>query len=190
MSVIDLDRPPTVTPPPARRRLSRRMLVSLAILLVGAALGSTATWSYLGNREDRAWNSHVSVVVLPDTGPQANDAGFGGVVVNDKVVDASLSRQITLVNAGPLPVNVHDFTVVRPGLTAEGVAKQRWVQPGQSVRADADVRITCAEGLPIGQLTVRLDVETYDEQERTATAVLDAREWNDQARVACDGDLS
>lgn len=188
--MIDLDRPPAATPPPARRRVSRRLLTSLAILLTGAVLGGTATWIHLGNRDDHDWNEVISVLVLPDTGPQANDAGIGGVVVDGRVVDASLTRRVTLVNAGPLPVNVHNLNVVRPGLTVRGTEKQRWIGPGETVQTDADIRITCAAGLPIRQLSVRLDVQTYDEEERTFTTVLDATQWNDQARVACDGNLS
>ena len=188
--MIDLDRPPAVTPPPGRRRVSRRLLTSLAILLTGAVLGGAGTCTYLGNRDERDLQEVISVLVLPDTGPQSNDAGIGGVVVDGRVVDASLTRRVTLVNAGPLPVNVHNLTVVRPGLTVRGAEKQRWIGPGEMVQADADIRITCSGGLPIRRLSVRLDVQTYDEEERTVTTVLDATQWNDQARVACDGDLS
>ena len=189
MSVIDLDRPAAATPPPARRR-PHRLITAFAILLTGAVLGGAGTWTYDHNHEDRVQNSRISVLVLPDTGPQANDAGIGGVVLDGKVTDASLTRGVTLVNAGPLPVNVHNLSVVEPGLTVRGTEKQRWIQSGEAVHADAEITIMCPSGLPIGRLSVHLDVQTYDEQERTATAVLDATQWNDQARVACDGDLS
>ena len=187
MSVIDLDRPPAATPPPARR-VSRRLLTSIAILLTGAVLGSAATWTYAGHRDPHR-DSRVSVLVLPDTAAQV-DTGVGRVVMDGEVVDATLTRRVTLVNAGPRPVNVHNLNAVRPGLTVRGTDKQRWIEPGAAVQADADIRVTCSGGLPIRELSVRLDVQTDDEQERTATAVLDATQWNDQARVACDGDLS
>lgn len=188
MSVIDLDRPPAATPPPARHRVSHRLLTSVAVLLTGAVLGSAATWTYAGHRDPNR-DSRVSVLVLPDTAPQT-DAGVGRVVMDDEVVDATLTRRVTLVNAGPRPVNVHNLTAVRPGLTVRGTDKQRWIEPGAAVQADADLRITCSGGLPIRELSVRLDVQTDDEQERTATAVLDATHWNDLAREACDADLS
>jgi len=187
--VIDLDRPAVASSPP-RRRFSRRLLTSLAILLTGAVLGGAGTWTYAANREERTWNSHISVLVLPETGPQSDDAEVGSVVVDGRVVDASLTRRLTLVNAGPLPVNVHNLTAVRPGLTVRGTDKQRWIGPGEAVQADADVRVACSRGLPIPRLSLRLDVQTYDEVERTVTTELDATQWNDQARVACEGDLS
>jgi len=187
MSVIDLDRPPAATPPPARHRVSRRLLTSVAILLTGAVLGGAATWTYAGHRHPT--RDSVSVLVLPGTAPQV-DTGVGRVVMDGEVVDATLTRRVTLVNAGPRPVNVHNLNAVRPGLTVRGTDKQRWIEPGAAVQADADVRITCSGGLPIRELSVRLEVQTDDNQERTATAVLDATQWNDQARVACNGDLS
>ncbi|MGA5301135.1 hypothetical protein ACPCHT_14475 [Nucisporomicrobium flavum] len=190
MSVIDLDHPPVATPPPAPRRPTRRLLTALAILTTGAVLGSAATGTYLRQRTERSLDDEISVLVLPDTGPQSNDAGIGGVIVHGKVTDATLSRRVTLVNAGPLPVNVLSFSVVRPGLTVRAVEKHRWIRRGESVQADADVKIICSAGLPIGLLSVRLAIRTDDDRDRTATAVLDASQWNDQARVACTGNLS
>ncbi|MEV4706060.1 hypothetical protein [Actinoplanes sp. NPDC049316] len=190
MSVIDLDRPPAAPSPPSPRRPNRRLLTAAAILATGAVLGSAGTYTYLQSRTDRSLESTVSVLVLPDTGPQANDAGVGGVVVHGKVTDATLTRRVTLVNAGPRPVNVHNLSVVRPGLVVRGVEKQRWIRQGEAVPADADITIMCSRGLPIGLLSVRLSVQTNDERERTVTAVLDGSQWNDQARVACDGHLS
>ncbi|OJF11023.1 hypothetical protein [Couchioplanes caeruleus] len=178
MSLIDLDRPP------ARRRPGR-LLAAVAVLAVGAVLGGAAT-SY---REYRARSSEISVLVLADTGPQSNDAGVGAVVVRGKVVDASLTRRVTLVNAGPLPVNVHNLSAVRYGLVVQGVERKRWIKHGQSVQAEADIRVVCAGGLPFGRLPVTLAVQTYDEREHTAVAVLDATQWNEQARLACDRDL-
>ncbi|GGQ67669.1 hypothetical protein [Couchioplanes azureus] len=178
MSLIDLDRPP------ARRRPGR-LMAAVSVLAVGAVLGGAAT-SY---RDHRARSSEISVLVLPDTGPQSDDAGVGGVVLRGKVVDASLTRQVTLVNAGPLPINVHNLSAVRSGLVVQGVERQRWIKHGESVQAEADIRVVCARGLPIGRLPVTLAVQTYDEREHTTVVVLDATQWNEQVRVACQGDL-
>lgn len=160
-------------------------MAAVGVLVVGAVLGAAAT-SY---REQRARGSEVSVLILADTGPQANDAGVGGVVVRGRVVDASLTRRVTLINAGPLPVNVHNLSAVRSGLVVRGTERERWIKRGGSVQAEADIRVLCAGGLPFGRLPVTLAVRTYDDRERTAVAMLDATQWNEQARIACAGDL-
>ncbi|BCJ52500.1 hypothetical protein Asp14428_39750 [Actinoplanes sp. NBRC 14428] len=188
MSLIDLDRPATVRSKPPRRRAGT-VAAGVALLAVGALLGSAATSVWIRSKADRARESEVSVVVLADTGPEANDAGVGGVVTGGRVVNASLTRGITLVNAGPLPVNVHRMSFVRDGLSVRSDEKQRWIGPGRSVHADADIRVRCAGGLPIGRLSVELAVRTNDEQERTTVAVLDGTRWNDQVKAACDGAL-
>jgi hypothetical protein len=188
MEVIDLDQPPVERPRPARRR-PRTLIAVAGVLAVGAVLGGVGTHGWLEWRQQRTLAAEVSVLVLADTGPQANDAGVGGTVINDRVTEAALTRRVTLVNAGPLPIDVHDLSVDRPGLTIRGVDKQRWIKQGEAVQADADIRVRCGHGLPIGQLPVRLFVRTTDDRERTAVATLDAAQWNDQARIACDGDL-
>ncbi|MFI5935879.1 hypothetical protein [Actinoplanes sp. NPDC051494] len=188
MDVIDLDRPAAVRQPPARRR-PRTLVAAAAVLLLGILLGGAGTRCWDNWQQHRFLAGVISVLVLADTGPQSNEAGVGAIVVNDRVTEASLVRRVTLVNAGPLPVDVHDLSVDRPGLTLRGTEKQRRIGHGESVRADADIRIVCAHGLPLKKLLVRLEVRTSDEQEHVAVAVLDATQWNDQARIACDGDL-
>ncbi|MEV8509974.1 hypothetical protein AB0368_34820 [Actinoplanes sp. NPDC051475] len=184
MSVIDLDRAPAVPSKPARRHVAT-VLAAVVIFVAGGA--GTSVWGQW--QTNKARSSEVSVLVLANTGPQANDAGVGGVVAGGKVVDASLTRRVTLVNAGPLPVDVHGLRFARAGLTVRAADGRRWIRHGQAVQADADIRVICARGLPIGRLPMELAVRTSDDRERTATAVLDAREWNEQARVACAGDL-
>ena len=184
MSVIDLDRPATVRPTPARRRAAN-VVAAVAVFVAGGA--GTSVWDSW--QAGRARSSEVSVLVLADTGPRANDAGVGGVVAGGKVVDASLTRRVTLVNAGPLPIDVREVRFSRGGLTVRTAEKQRLIRQGQAVQAVADIRVVCARGLPIGRLPVELAVRTNDDRERTAVVVLDARDWNEQARVACAGDL-
>lgn len=96
---------------------------------------------------------------------------------------------MTLVNAGPLPVNIRDLSASRPGVSVRGVDKQRWVEPGATVQADADVQVDCAHGLPLGRLPVTLSVQTYDDENREARLRegFDGTPWSEQAEVACAG---
>ncbi|GAA2487941.1 hypothetical protein [Winogradskya humida] len=188
MGDIDLDRTAELRPPPATHR-PRTLLAAATVLTLGTLLGAAATHTWDEWQHERTRNAEISVLVLADTGPQTYEAGVGAIVVNNRVTDAALTRRVTLVNAGPLPVDVHNLRVDRPGLTIRGVEKQRWIKHGETLQADADIRIVCAAGLPLRKLTVHLAVRTDDNQQHTTTATLDATQWNDQARLACNGNL-
>ncbi|WP_306214796.1 hypothetical protein [Actinoplanes sp. RD1] len=184
MGVIDLDLPPAARPLPARRR-PRVVLAAAGILAAGMALGGAGAWAWSAHHQ----RAEVAVVLLADAGPQANDGGVGGTVLHGRVTDASLTRRVVLVNAGPLPIDLRALETDRPGLTLHGTDQQRWIEPGQSTPIDADIRILCRSGLPITKLPVRLTVRTADNRERTAVTTLDAGQWNEPARIACAGDL-
>lgn len=186
MGVIDLDQPPAARPVPARRRPGVLLAVGGALAL-GAVLGAAGTYGWTAHRQEAARAGEASVVVLAGTLP--DDGGVGGTVLDGRVTDASLTRKVTLVNAGPLPIEVHGLRADRPGLTLRGTGRERRIPAGGSVEADADLRIVCRGGLPIAQLPLRISVRTVDAREHTVTATLDAARWNGQARLACTGEL-
>jgi hypothetical protein len=181
MRVIDLDSPAVV--PPARDRKSHALVASA--LVVGAVLGACATYGWVAGRQ--AKERQVSAFVFAEASPFVDDLPAGSVVVDGRVATITLTRRVTLVNAGPVPINVRDFSASRPGVSIQGVDKQRWIEPGAMVQADADVFVDCAHGLPLGRLAVTLRVETSDEEDREARprGGIDGTPWNEQAEVAC-----
>ena len=185
MNVIDLDRPAVV--PPARRRRSHLLVASA--LVVGAVLGASATYGGFARGQAAARERQVSVFVFAEATPFIDGATAGSVVLDGRVATVTLTRRVTLVNAGPLPVNIRDLSASRPGVSVRGVDKQRWVEPGATVQADADVQVDCAHGLPLGRLPVTLSVQTYDDENREARLRegFDGTPWSEQAEVACAG---
>ena len=183
MNVIDLDRPAAV--PPARNRKSHLLVVSA--LVVGAVLGAAVTYTWSARRQAAVQDRQVSVFVFAEASPFIDGAPAGSVVLDGRVATVTLTRRVTLVNAGPLPINIHDLSGSRPGVSVRGVDKQRWVAPGATVQADADVQVDCLRGLPLGRLPVTLSVRTADDQDHEARPRdgFDGTPWSEQAEVAC-----
>jgi hypothetical protein len=185
MNVIDLDRPAVV--PPARQRKSHRL--AAAALVIGAVLGACATYGWSVQRQAAARERQVAVFVFAEASPFVDGAPADSVVSGGRVATVTLTRRVTLVNAGPLPINIRDLSASRPGVSVRGVDKQRWVAPGATVQADADVQVDCVRGLPLGRLPVTLSVQTTDEEDREAhpREGIDGTPWSEQAEVACAG---
>jgi hypothetical protein len=183
--VIDLDRPASV--PPSRSRKSHLLLLSA--LAVGAVLGASATYGWFGGRQAAAKDRQVSVFVFAQASPFIDDIPADSVVLDGRVATVTLTRRVTFVNAGPAPINVRDLSASRPGVSVHGVDKERWIEPGATVQADADVFVDCAHGLPLGRLPVTLSVRTADEQDRQTRLRdgFDGTPWSEQAEVACTG---
>ncbi|MFI7540059.1 hypothetical protein [Actinoplanes sp. NPDC049599] len=183
MNVIDLDRPAVV--PPARSR-KLHLLVASA-LVIGAVLGASATYGWSAGRLAADRERQVSVFVFAEASPFVDGSPADSVVLNGRVATVTLTRRVTLVNAGPVPINIRDLSASRPGVSVRGVDKQRWVAAGATVQADADVSVDCVHGLPLGRLPITLSVQTFDEHDRETRLRegFDGTPWSEQAEVAC-----
>lgn len=185
MNVIDLDRPVAV--PPARQRKSH-LLVGFA-LVIGAVLGASGAAGWSARREAGVRDRPVAVFVFAEAGPFPDDVPVGSVVLGGRVATVTLTRRMTVVNAGPAAITIRDLTGSRPGVSVRGVADQRLIAPGATVQAEADVQVDCAHGLPLGRLPVTLSVHTLDDggREVRPRESLDGAPWSRPAEVACAG---
>jgi hypothetical protein len=185
MELIDLDRPAAV--PPARNRKSHLLIMSA--LVIGALLGASGTYGWSAGRQAADRERQVSVFVFAEASPFIDGAPADSVVLDGRVATVTLTRRVTLVNAGPLPVNIRDLSASRPGVSVSGVEKQRWIAAGATVQADADVYVDCVHGLPLGRLPVTLSVQTFDEKDHQTRLQegFDGTPWSEQAEMACTG---
>lgn len=185
--MIDLDRPAAV--PPDRNRRSH--LLVAAALVAGAVLGAAVTYGWSARRQAAVQDRQVSVLVFAESSQFLDGLQTGSVVLDGRVATVTLTRRVTVVNAGPLPINIRDLSGSRPGVSVHGVDKRRWVAPGAAVRADADVQVDCAHGLPLGRLPVTLSVRTSDHEDREARPRdgFDGTPWSEQAEAACAGEV-
>jgi hypothetical protein len=69
---------------------------------------------------------------------------------------------------------------VQRGVTLSITDKQRWIEAGTSITADAVVTVTCAVGYPLGDLKATLSVVTVDDALRLLPVQLAADPWNAQ----------
>ncbi|MEU4215052.1 hypothetical protein [Actinoplanes sp. NPDC026623] len=186
MNVIDLDRPVAADVPEQRPRHAFSLATLVIGVVVGVAIGGLVTYGWNLRRQDTARDGEVSVLVFADATKIIDD---GTIVLHGRIASVTLTRRVTLVNVGPAPINIHNLTAARPGVTVRGVDKQRMIAPGATMQADADVQVDCQRGLPLGRIPVTLAVQTDDERYRVARPkeVFDGTPWSEQAEAACSG---
>jgi hypothetical protein len=186
MNVIDLDRPPARREPEKRAPQTFTMAALVIGVVIGVVIGGLATYGWNVRRQDAAREGEVSVLVFADARKVIDD---GRVVLHGRVASVTLTRRVTLVNVGPAPISIQNLTADRPGLTVRSVEKSRWVDPGTTTQADADVQVDCFRGLPLGRIPVTLSVRTMDDRDRVARPgeVFDGTPWSEQAELACAG---
>lgn len=186
MNVIDLDRPAAPAAPKKRAPHAFTLTTLVIGVVIGVVIGGLVTYEWNLRRQAVERDGEVSVLVFADAGKLIDD---GTVVLHGRVASVTLTRRVTLVNVGPAPVNVRNLIADRRGVTVRGVEKQRWLDPGASVQADAEVQVDCLRGLPLGRLPVTLSVQTQDDRSRIARPkeVFDGTPWSGQAEIACAG---
>jgi hypothetical protein len=188
-AMIDLDRPPPNGSSEGgwRRLASARALVLVAVglLLAGGVLGGVATyiWWYRPlaasvERADQAESSAVSVLLFADAGL---------MTVHNEQRRVRIEAQVTVVNAGPEPVNVLAVRVDQPGVTLRSPERERQIEPGTAYPVDVVVEWTCVAGQPVA-LGASVSVETVDEHVRELSPVaLDGTPWIEGRRAVCAG---
>jgi hypothetical protein len=180
--VIDLDQPAQ------RRRLASARALTLVMvgsLLAGAILGAVAThiWWYQPlaasvEQSDQVEGSAVSVLLFAESGVPT---------VHHEQRRVRIEAQVTVVNAGPEPVNVLAVGVDQPGVTVRSTEKERQTEPGTATPVDVVVEWNCVAAQPEA-LVASVRVETADEQVRTISPVdLRGTPWIESRRTGCAG---
>ena len=183
---IDLDHLGDDTAPPAIATVRRgRQAVSAVLLLaVGAAAGGLGTYRWQERRNLKALDSQVSVVVLPDMRGWIGDEATTATTANGRVVSVHLVGHVTVVNAGPKPIDVLGFSADQPGMTVEtGTIRQR-VPPGGTSVAKVAAFLDCDH--VAGDAKASLSILTTDGTHRQLPVQLDSGPWIRQGDRLCD----
>ena len=186
--MIDLDQPVQHRTPPNgtseggwRRLATARalVLVALGLFLAGGILGGGATyiWRYrpLAASVEQA-ESTASVLLF---------AKSDVMTVHNEQRRVRIEAQVTVVNAGPAPINVLGVRVDQPGVTVRSPERNRRVEAGTALPVDVVVEWNCVADQPTA-LVASVSVLTMDEQLRKISPIaLDGTPWIDSGRGGC-----
>lgn len=188
VAVIDLDQPaqyrtsPNGTSEGGWHRLATAralVLVVVGSFLAGGVLGGVATyiWRYQPLAASvEAERSAVSVLLFAESDI---------MTVYNEQRQVRIEAQVTVVNAGPEPVNVLAIRVDQPGVTVRSPERARRVEAGTEFPVDVVVEWKCVADQPVA-LVASVSVETVDEQARKISPVaLDGTPWIESTREGC-----
>ncbi|MEV0716579.1 hypothetical protein [Asanoa sp. NPDC050611] len=174
--LVDLDRPAPARPAPepglrlrsGLRRLRAARLQASALVLatvVGGVVGGVGVHRWEARQRQAAEASTVAVgaqLVEPSNMGGSSEGGTATMVVN-----------MTLVNLGPLPIEVQDFAAARDGLAFRNPSQHATVRPGFRTVA-VTINFACASGtIDSGPVPLRLRVGTADGATRTVETDLE-----------------
>jgi hypothetical protein len=186
MVLIDLDLPerlPPVSDEPWSR--ARRWIVSVVLLVVGGLVGSLVTHRWQAHELREADASVVSLVALADfSGRPALGLSFDNV--GPKTTAVSLDAHVTIVNTGPMTVDVRRFTVDQPGMVVRGFTGGP-IGPATTMAAQLLFEIDCAVSDRDRLLAVpaSLSVETLVGDRREVAVTIGGNPWVRQVEAAC-----
>ncbi|WP_229070984.1 hypothetical protein [Actinoplanes sp. DH11] len=99
----------------------------------------------------------------------------------------TVESQVTVVSAGPQPVNVVAVRVDQPGVTVRSAERERQIAPGTALPVDVVIEWYCDANQP-PTLAASVTAETADEQVRHVSPVaLDGTPWTASRRAGCAG---
>ncbi|MFI5842473.1 hypothetical protein ACIA8K_22470 [Catenuloplanes sp. NPDC051500] len=172
--------------PGAEPAVERRRPVpppALALIVVVAAAGGAflgAAWGHdravVQRREVDA--ATVKLLVYGD----GQSMSVGG-----NLLQVQLTGGITLINAGPMPVEIETFRGSAPGITLTGIERRRWIDPGVSSTLQAMMVVNCNPGITLTPVQVDAWVRTDDGESRETRLPLSLKGtiWDDAVSKAC-----
>lgn len=184
MALIDLDLPerlPPVSDGPRSR--ARRWMVSVILLVVGGLVGGLVTHRWQAHKLRETDASVVSLVALADF------SGRPGLVqssanVGRKTTVVPLDAHVTIVNTGPMAVEVLRFTVDQPGMVLRGFTGGP-IRPATTMAAQLLLEIDCAVSGRLLEVPASLSAETLAGDRREIAVTIGGEPWVQQVEAAC-----
>lgn len=186
MALIDLDLPERFPPVPGDTySRTRRWIVGVTLLVVGGLAGGLVTHRWQAHRAREADASVVSVVALTDFGDEP------GLVRSSAAEDrtttaAYLDAHVTIVNTGPMAVELVGFTIDQPGMVLRGYTGGR-IGPAATMAAQLDIQVDCAVSRRLLAVPVSLSAATLAGDRREIAVTMGGNPWVRQVGAACAG---
>jgi hypothetical protein len=157
-----------------------------ALLLAGALIGSSITYRQVTAHQQELRDATVSVLVFATINPAEGDLA-GRVAGSPRAASVATDVQVTIVNTGPAAINVPSLSAAQPGVTLSVTERQRRIDPGAAVTADAVVTVECTVGYPLQDLVATLSVQAFDDTARLSPVTFSAGPWNGRLEGPCRG---
>ncbi|WP_328848764.1 hypothetical protein [Micromonospora zamorensis] len=178
---IDLDQrgggPAGSDESPGERVLSRQRvaLYLVATFALGVALGGVGVAKFQERREQQAQSPTVWVDAM--AGPTSGGNGRDG--------NAEVDAQLTVVNAGSIPVMVRFVGAQETGMQVRDTGQSLLLVPGSTggigVRLMVDCRMASLNPLPM-----RFLVQTPDQQTAELTTPVEVGAWHEPVDALCN----
>ncbi|GIF22737.1 hypothetical protein Ate02nite_54670 [Paractinoplanes tereljensis] len=157
--------------------------MGVILLVVGGLVGGLVTHRWQAHTSREADASVISVVALTDFGDRPglvqSSAGVGS-----ETTAVSLNAHVTIVNAGPMALDVLGFAVDQPGMVLLGYTAGR-VGPAATMAVQLAFQIECAVSRGLLAVPASLSVETVAGDRRQITVTIGGNPWVRQVQAAC-----
>jgi hypothetical protein len=150
------------------RHLTRARVPVVALLLAlvaGVGVGGAITYQWQAHQRRLADESAVSLLVL------ANPCC--PTVVADDVAPLSYRDRITVVNTGPMPVDVSAPLAKLNGFYLQGAEAEQHVKAGVAEQVEIELSVDCMIGVPSEAFPISLTVRTADGVTHQASYLVD-----------------
>ncbi len=180
-SFIDLDERPAAGSVSAAARPATRqrtVLRLVAAFVAGVVLGGIGVTELRDSRELRERLAAVSVVAFPAS-------VYGGT--SDGNGTLKLNGQLTVINAGSVPVTIRTATGQGTGVQVRDTGSSPLLRPGGTGSINIEVQLDCATAFGVEPLSMRFSVETDDEMVAEASSPIAVRGsiWHSHSALWC-----
>ncbi|MEV4760578.1 hypothetical protein AB0J86_36495 [Micromonospora sp. NPDC049559] len=157
---------------PSRQRVALYLVGTFAL---GVALGGVGVAKFQERREQQAQPATVAVNAM--AGPTSGGTGRDG--------NAEVDAQLTVVNAGSIPVMVRLVEAQETGVMVRDTGQSLLLIPGSTDGIDVRLMVDCRMASP-SPLPMRFSVQTPDQQAAELTMTVEVSAWRERADALCN----
>ncbi|MEU4644755.1 hypothetical protein [Micromonospora sp. NPDC023814] len=157
---------------PSRQRVALYLVGTFAL---GVALGGVGVAKFQERREQQAQPPTVAVNAM--AGPTSGGTGHAG--------NAEVDAQLTVVNAGSIPVMVRFVGAQETGVLVHDTGQSLLLVPGSTGGIDVRLMVDCRMASP-NPLPVRFSVQTPDQRTAELTMPVEVSAWRERVDALCN----
>ncbi|MFI7650391.1 hypothetical protein ACIBTZ_30575 [Micromonospora sp. NPDC049460] len=157
---------------PSRQRVALYLVGTFAL---GVALGGVGVAKFQERREQQAQSATVAVNAM--AGPTSGGTGRDG--------NAKVDAQLTVVNAGSIPVMVRFVGAQETGVLVRDTGQSLLLVPGSTGGIDVRLMVDCRMASP-NPLPMRFSVQTPEQRTAELTMPVEVSAWRERVDALCN----